>query len=86
MGQDSDKIKKAYNSIAREYSEKLIEQAIALIEHSEKCAAGERICRAVHTDTPLTESVFLRSSVHLILQKATQPLYLVLFFYNHGSH
>lgn len=35
------------------------EGAIELVQKSKKCAIGERVCRALHKDTPLTESVFL---------------------------
>lgn len=35
------------------------EKAIKLIQESQQCAIGERVCRALHKDTPLTESVFL---------------------------
>lgn len=36
-----------------------IEEAIKLIQESKQCAIGERVCRSVHKETPLTESVFL---------------------------
>ena len=35
------------------------EEAISLIEESQQCAIGERVCRLLHKETPLTESVFL---------------------------
>jgi hypothetical protein len=36
-----------------------IDEVIKLIQESKQCAIGERVCRSVHTETPLTESVFL---------------------------
>ncbi|MBI5605821.1 MAG: hypothetical protein HY879_21010 [Deltaproteobacteria bacterium] len=36
-----------------------LEQANELITGAAQCAVGERVCRVLHTDTPLTESVFL---------------------------
>ena len=36
-----------------------IDEAIKLIQESKKCAIGERVCRSLHRETPLTESVFL---------------------------
>ncbi|MBC8185312.1 hypothetical protein H8E88_29815 [candidate division KSB1 bacterium] len=36
-----------------------IETASAIIQGSEKCAVGERVCRAIHNKSKLTESVFL---------------------------
>ena len=36
-----------------------LEQASELIAEAAQCAVGERVCRTLHTDTPLTESVFL---------------------------
>ena len=36
-----------------------IDQAIRLIADARQCAVGPRVCQAVHTQTPLTESVFL---------------------------
>ena len=36
-----------------------VEDAIQMVEDAEKCAIGERVCRAVFPDTPLTETVFL---------------------------
>jgi len=36
-----------------------IDQAIQLIEDATQCAVGPRVCVAVHTEAPLTESVFL---------------------------
>ncbi|MBI5594381.1 MAG: hypothetical protein HY881_28365 [Deltaproteobacteria bacterium] len=36
-----------------------LEQANELIAGAAQCAVGERVCRVLHTDTPLTESVFL---------------------------
>lgn len=36
-----------------------IDQAARLIEEARCCAVGPRVCRAVHTEAPLTESVFL---------------------------
>ncbi len=36
-----------------------IDQAIRLIEDARQCAVGPRVCKAVHTEAPLTESVFL---------------------------
>jgi len=43
------------------YEPKLIdmEAASKLIQNSEKCAAGERICRAIHPESEFTETVFL---------------------------
>ena len=34
-------------------------KAIQLIEESQQCAVGERVCRLLHKETPLTKSVFL---------------------------
>jgi hypothetical protein len=36
-----------------------IEEAIKLIQESKQCAIGERVCRCLNKETPLTESVFL---------------------------
>ncbi len=36
-----------------------VEEAIQLVEDAEQWAIGERVCRAVFTDAPLTETVFL---------------------------
>ena len=36
-----------------------VEEAITLIRKSEKCAIGERVCRCLHKDAPLSETVFL---------------------------
>lgn len=36
-----------------------IEEAVQLVEQSQECAIGERVCRALHTDTPFSEAVFL---------------------------
>ena len=36
-----------------------VEEAIVLIRKSEKCAIGERVCRCLHKDAPLSETVFL---------------------------
>ncbi len=36
-----------------------VAEAIQLVENAEQCAIGERICRAVFNETPLTETVFL---------------------------
>jgi hypothetical protein len=36
-----------------------INETTKLIENSQKCAIGARVCLAVHKDTPVTESVFL---------------------------
>lgn len=36
-----------------------LEQANELIAGAAHCAVGERVCRVLHQDTPLTESVFL---------------------------
>lgn len=35
------------------------EEAINLVKESKQCAVGERVCRSLHKDTPLTETVFL---------------------------
>jgi hypothetical protein len=35
------------------------DETIKLIRNSEQCAIGERVCRSLYKDTPLTESVFL---------------------------
>ncbi len=35
------------------------EEAVELIRVSKRCAIGERVCRALHRGTPLTEAVFL---------------------------
>ena len=36
-----------------------VEAAITLIRKSEKCAIGERVCRCLHKEAPLSETVFL---------------------------
>ena len=36
-----------------------IDESIKLIQESKQCAIGERVCRSLHKETPLTESVFL---------------------------
>ena len=36
-----------------------LDDAIQLIEDARQCAIGPRVCMAVHTEAPLTESVFL---------------------------
>lgn len=36
-----------------------VEEAITLICKSEKCAIGERVCRCLHKEAPLSETVFL---------------------------
>jgi len=36
-----------------------IDEAIKLIQEAKQCAIGDRVCRSLHTETPLTESVFL---------------------------
>jgi hypothetical protein len=36
-----------------------IDEAIKLIQEARQCAIGDRVCRSLHTETPLTESVFL---------------------------
>lgn len=36
-----------------------IDEAIILIRGSQQCAIGERVCRSLHMETPLTETVFL---------------------------
>ena len=36
-----------------------IKTASKLIQESKKCAVGERVCRAIHKNSELTESVFL---------------------------
>jgi hypothetical protein len=36
-----------------------IDDAIKLIQSARRCAVGARVCMAVHTEAPLTESVFL---------------------------
>lgn len=36
-----------------------MDEIIELINAAKNCAIGERVCRALHKDTPLTESVFL---------------------------
>jgi len=52
--------KKLLNEITK-FAPKLIniETASKLIQESKKCAAGERVCRAIHKNSELTESVFL---------------------------
>ena len=48
------------NSVKKSEPSKLtIEEAVKLIQESQQCAIGERVCRSLHIDTPLTESVFL---------------------------
>jgi len=36
-----------------------VEEAVTLIRKSDKCAIGERVCRCLHKETPLSETVFL---------------------------
>lgn len=36
-----------------------MDEIIELIQAAKHCAIGERVCRALYKDTPLTESVFL---------------------------
>ena len=36
-----------------------IDDAIKMIQSARRCAVGARVCMAVHTEAPLTESVFL---------------------------
>ena len=36
-----------------------VENAMELIQGAKQCAIGERVCRSLHGETPLTESVFL---------------------------
>jgi hypothetical protein len=36
-----------------------MEMALKLIQESKKCAVGERVCRVIHKNSELTESVFL---------------------------
>ena len=36
-----------------------VEEAIKLIKGSQQCAIGERVCRSLHMETPVTETVFL---------------------------
>jgi hypothetical protein len=36
-----------------------METALTLIQESRNCAIGERVCRAIHKNSELTESVFL---------------------------
>lgn len=45
----------------KKFEPKLIdmETASKLIQESKKCAVGERVCRAIHKNSDLTESVFL---------------------------
>lgn len=45
----------------RKFEPKLIdmETASIFIQESKKCAVGERVCRAIHKNSNLTESVFL---------------------------
>jgi hypothetical protein len=52
--------KKLLNKI-KEFEPKLIDLKTAskLIQETEKCAAGERVCRAIHKNSEYTESVFL---------------------------
>ncbi|MCK4716145.1 MAG: hypothetical protein KAT54_05010 [Candidatus Marinimicrobia bacterium] len=52
--------KKLLNKI-KEFEPKLIDLKTAskLIQETEKCAVGERVCKAIHKDSRYTESVFL---------------------------
>ncbi len=45
----------------REFEPKVLDIAGAseLIRRSEKCAVGERVCRTIHNNSEITESVFL---------------------------
>ena len=36
-----------------------IDDTIRLIQSAKQCAIGDRVCRALHRETPVTESVFL---------------------------
>jgi len=36
-----------------------LDEAIQMIEDATQCAVGPRVCKVVHTEAPLTESVFL---------------------------
>ena len=36
-----------------------VDEAIQMIRDARQCAVGQRVCKAVHTEAPLTESVFL---------------------------
>jgi hypothetical protein len=36
-----------------------IDEAIKLIQEAKQCAIGDRVCRSLHTEAPVTESVFL---------------------------
>ncbi|MCZ7381371.1 MAG: hypothetical protein O8C64_07365 [Candidatus Methanoperedens sp.] len=46
---------------AREFEPKMLDitDASKLIRHSKKCAVGERVCRIIHKNSEITESVFL---------------------------
>ncbi len=46
---------------AEEFKPKLLDitEASKLIRHSKKCAVGERVCRIIHKNSEITESVFL---------------------------
>jgi len=58
---DGSKVGKAMlNNVNKLEPKKLtIDETIDLIQESTQCAIGERVCRSLHKETPLTESVFL---------------------------
>ncbi len=57
---DGSKVGKAMlNNVNKLEPKKLtIDETIDLIQESKQCAIGERVCRSLHKETPLTESVF----------------------------
>jgi hypothetical protein len=57
---DTEVGKSMLNNVKQLEPRKLtIDEAIKLIQEAMQYAIGERVCRSLHKDTPLTESVFL---------------------------
>jgi hypothetical protein len=57
---DTEVGKSMLNNVKQLEPRKLtIDEAMKLIQESMQCAIGERVCRSLHKETPLTESVFL---------------------------
>jgi hypothetical protein len=57
---DTEVGKSMLNNVKQLEPRKLtIDEAIKFIQESMQCAIGERVCRSLHKETPLTESVFL---------------------------
>ena len=58
---DGSKVGKAMLNNVNKLEPKIltVDEAINLIQGAKQCAIGERVCRSLHKETPLTESVFL---------------------------